>query len=99
MDSMYEQNQLSSIDMAEMGVNPLHWINVNKDIESTNEYTTIEKTLDVAVYPVELSLTNLEKELTTSNDDLLMSSDDDDCDNYDTDPETGMFVKAWSLVD
>jgi preprotein translocase subunit Sec63 len=92
MDSMYGQDVAMSIDMDELGVRPLNWIDISKDFDdSINDYFGKEKTVDFTVYSAELQSINNGKKLTTNDDETSMSDDDDNSNDYDIDPETGMF--------
>jgi hypothetical protein len=92
MDSTYQQDVLFSIDMDDLGVRPFDWIDISKNLgDSINNLFGKEKTIDFTLYPAEIQLTNNGKKLTTNDDETLMS-DDDDRNDYDIDPETGMFI-------
>jgi len=90
MDSVYGQDVAMSIDMDELGVRPLNWIDISKDFDdSINDYFGKEKTVDFTVYSAELQLTNNGKKLTTDEEDDPFMSNDDDSQDYEIDPETG----------
>jgi hypothetical protein len=79
-----------SIDMDDLGVRPLDWINLNKNLDyPINDLFGSEKTVDFTVYSAELQLVNSEQKLTTNDDETLLSDDDDNNNDYDIDPETG----------
>jgi hypothetical protein len=89
MDSTYEQDVSYSIDMDDLGVRPLDWIDLTKNLDdSINNLFGKEKTIDFTVYSAEVQLTNNGKKITTNEDETAMS-DDDDRNDYDIDPETG----------
>ncbi len=82
-----------SIDMDDLGVRPLDWINLNKNLDyPINDLFGSEKTVDFTVYSAELQLVNSEQKLTTNDDETLLSDDDDNNNDYDIDPETGMLI-------
>ncbi|CAF0950764.1 unnamed protein product [Rotaria sordida] len=83
MDFLYEQDGLLTIDIDELGVRPLDWIDID---ETINDFNTTEKTIDFTVYSAELQFTDVGKKLTTNEDDSSMSDDEN---SYDIDPETG----------
>jgi hypothetical protein len=94
MSSRFEQDVSFSIDMDELGVRPFNWIDTSKDMdftESTKDYFGIEKTVDFTVYSAELQITTNGKKLTTNEDLSIADDDDDDINEYEIDPETGMF--------
>jgi len=93
MDSVYGQDVAMSIDMDELGVRPLNWIDISKDFDdSINDYFGKEKTVDFTVYSAELQLTNNGKKLTTDEEDDPFMSNDDDSQDYEIDPETGIYI-------
>jgi len=91
MDSTYGHDVLLSIDMDDLGVRPLDWIDdIHKTLDDTlNEFFGKEKSLDFTVYSAELQFG---KKLTTNEDETSMSDDGDGSNDYDIDPETGMFL-------
>jgi hypothetical protein len=89
MDSFFEQDGLLSIDMDDLGIRPLGWVDINKDIDDTlNNLFGKEKSIDFTVYSAELQLNNNGKKIINNEDDSSMS-DDDNSNDYDIDPETG----------
>jgi hypothetical protein len=89
MDSIYTHDISLSIDMDDLGVRPLDWINFNKNLDyPINDFFRSEKTVDFTVYSAEIQSVNKEQKLTTNENEILMS-DDDDNNDYDIDPETG----------
>ncbi len=92
MDSIYTHDISLSIDMDDLGVRPLDWINFNKNLDyPINDFFRSEKTVDFTVYSAEIQSVNKEQKLTTNENEILMS-DDDDNNDYDIDPETGMLI-------
>lgn len=90
---MYEQGELLSIDIDELGIRPSNWIDVIKNVDdSTIDYFRTEKTCELAVYSAELQLTNNEKK-STADDDNSSMSDEEYSNNYEIDPETGAFLQ------
>jgi hypothetical protein len=84
MDLMDIQD-ISYIDINELGVRPFNWIGGENEIEfdeTTNGYFGKEKL-------TEFSIINHGKKLTADDDDVSMCDEDDE--NYDIDPETGNF--------
>jgi hypothetical protein len=82
MDLMDIQD-ISYIDINELGVRPFNWIGGENEIEfdeTTNGYFGKEKL-------TEFSIINPGKKLTSDDDDVSMCDEDDE--NYDIDPETG----------
>ncbi len=76
---------ISFIDIDELGVRPLNWIDDSNDIDfndTTNGYFGKEKL-------TELQLINNGKKLTTDDGDTSMADEDDS--NYEIDPETGKY--------
>ena len=97
-NSMTELDELLSIDMIELGVRPLNWLELSKDIdESTNDSCLNEKATNFTVYSAELQFTNNGNKITT-NDDNLSATDNDDNMDYDIDPETGMLINFIFVV-
>jgi len=91
MNSTYQQDVSFSIDMDDLGVRPLDWIDMPTNLDdSINNIFGKEKTIDFTVYSAEMQLTNNGKKLTTNEDETSMS-DDDGRNDYDIDPETGTF--------
>ncbi len=92
MDSIYTHDISLSIDMDDLGVRPLDWMNFNKNLDyPINDFFRSEKTVDFTVYSAEIQSVNKEQKLTTNENEILMS-DDDDNNDYDIDPETGMLI-------
>jgi hypothetical protein len=90
MDSIYQHDVLSSVDMDDLGVRPWDWIDINKNLDDPiKEFFGQEKTVDFTVYAAELQSINNGKKLTTNDDETSMSDDDDNSNDYDIDPETG----------
>jgi hypothetical protein len=82
MDLMDIQD-ISCIDMNELGVRPLNWIDDDNDINFdaiSGSYFGKEKIN-------ELKEINNGKKLTTDEEDIALCDDDDS--NYEIDPETG----------
>jgi hypothetical protein len=94
MDSMNVQD-ISFIDIDELGVRPLNWIDDGNDIDfddTTNGYFGKNKEVNFDVYSAEFQLMNNGKKLLINEGDASMFDDDSDDDSdYETDPETGKY--------
>jgi hypothetical protein len=93
MDTTYEHDVSLSIDMDDLGVRPLDWLDFNKNLDSIDDLFGKEKTINCTVYTVVSG-----NKLTTDEDEMSMS-DDDGSNDYDIDPETGekIFRKVTSI--
>ena len=78
MVSIYEQDLLS-VDMDDLGVRPLNWIDLQKNFDSPFGF---EKSVDFNVFSAELRI---------EKNDISMSDEDDETQDYEVDPETGRF--------
>jgi hypothetical protein len=92
MDTTYEHDVSLSIDMDDLGVRPLDWLDFNKNLDSIDDLFGKEKTINCTVYTVVSG-----NKLTTDEDEMSMS-DDDGSNDYDIDPETGMFQISFSYL-
>jgi len=91
MDSTFGYDISLPIDMDDLGVRPMDWIDLdfNKTLDDPiNDFFGKENTMDLTVYSAEIQSMNNGIKLTT-NDDETTISDDDDNKDYDIDPETG----------
>lgn len=92
MESMLEKDIVLAVDMDELGVRTSDWIDGTID-ESMNDYFNKEKTIDFNVFSAEIQWTTNGLKMTTDDDDSALSND-----NYDIDPETGIFLFSLFLT-
>ena len=97
---MCDQDVSFPVDMVEMGVRPMDWIDQSKNLnfdDSNNRLLCNEKPkVELTVFPAEFQLFHGNTKITKNEQNPPMpDDDDDDGSDYDIDPETG--TKTFSL--